>query len=196
MRADFASPPRSIPEFGRHGLTGRQTRDIDTRARSATMRQWPSALRRRRVALAIVMCGRFTNRVTWEELVRLYRLTLNPPPQNTRARYNVCPTDPIPTIIERDGKRECIAMRWGLVPYWWSKPLKELRLATFNARVETVTRSRSFASRSSAGGASSLRPGITNGRTRRRGNSPGTSPRATSRPQSRLRVCGTAGATR
>jgi putative SOS response-associated peptidase YedK len=30
-------------------------------------------------------------------------------------------------------------MRWGLVPFWWSKPLKELRLATFNARVETVT---------------------------------------------------------
>ena len=30
-------------------------------------------------------------------------------------------------------------MRWGLVPYWWSKQLKELRLAIFNARVETVT---------------------------------------------------------
>ena len=30
-------------------------------------------------------------------------------------------------------------MRWGLVPLWWSKPLKELRLATFNARLETVT---------------------------------------------------------
>ena len=31
-------------------------------------------------------------------------------------------------------------MRWGLVPYWWSKPLKEsMKLATFNARVETVT---------------------------------------------------------
>ena len=31
-------------------------------------------------------------------------------------------------------------MRWGLVPRWWSKPLKELmRLSTFNARVETVT---------------------------------------------------------
>jgi len=24
------------------------------------------------------------------------------------------------------------------VPYWWSKPLKELRMATFNARVVTV----------------------------------------------------------
>jgi putative SOS response-associated peptidase YedK len=30
-------------------------------------------------------------------------------------------------------------MGWGLVPCWWSKPLKELRLATFNARIETVT---------------------------------------------------------
>ena len=29
-------------------------------------------------------------------------------------------------------------MRWGIIPNWWSKPLKELRLATFNARVKTV----------------------------------------------------------
>ena len=29
-------------------------------------------------------------------------------------------------------------MRWGLVPWWWSKPLKELRMATFNAQAETV----------------------------------------------------------
>jgi putative SOS response-associated peptidase YedK len=29
-------------------------------------------------------------------------------------------------------------MRWGLVPRWWSKPVKELRAATFNARAETV----------------------------------------------------------
>jgi putative SOS response-associated peptidase YedK len=29
-------------------------------------------------------------------------------------------------------------MRWGLVLSWWPKPLKELRAATFNARVETV----------------------------------------------------------
>ena len=29
-------------------------------------------------------------------------------------------------------------MRWGLVPRWWNKPLKELRMTTFNARAETV----------------------------------------------------------
>ena len=33
------------------------------------------------------MCGRFTYLLTWEQIVRLYRLTLDQPPQNTRARY-------------------------------------------------------------------------------------------------------------
>jgi putative SOS response-associated peptidase YedK len=86
----------------------------------------------------IVMCGRSTYRLTWEEIVRLYRLTLDQPAQNTRARYNVCPTTTIDTIVARDGNRELVPMCWGLVPSWWSKPLKELRLATFNARAETV----------------------------------------------------------
>jgi putative SOS response-associated peptidase YedK len=84
------------------------------------------------------MCGRFTNKLTWEEIVRLYRLTMDRPPHNMRADYNVCPTDPVDTIVERDGQRHLVQMRWGLVPYWWSKPLKELRAATFNARVEAV----------------------------------------------------------
>ena len=84
------------------------------------------------------MCGRSTYRLTWEEIVRLYQLTLGQPAQNTRARYNVCPTTTIDTIVERDAKRELVRMRWGLVPSWWSKPLKELKLATFNARAETV----------------------------------------------------------
>lgn len=52
--------------------------------------------------------------------------------------YNVCPTDPVPVIIPNFDGRQLVVMRWGLVPGWWSKPLKELRLATFNARAETV----------------------------------------------------------
>jgi putative SOS response-associated peptidase YedK len=51
---------------------------------------------------------------------------------------NVCPTDPVDTIVERDGKRELVPMRWGLVPSWWSMRLKELKVASFNARAETV----------------------------------------------------------
>ncbi len=84
------------------------------------------------------MCGRFTYKLTWEELVRLYRLTLDQPARNTQTRYNVCPTDPVDTIVERAGRRELVSMRWGLIPRWWSKTLKDLKMATFNARAETV----------------------------------------------------------
>ena len=85
------------------------------------------------------MCGRYTNKLTWAEIVALYRLTLKAPPHNLQPRFNGCPTDPIDVLTERDGKREYSRMRWGLVPWWWSKPLKDLRMATFNARAETVT---------------------------------------------------------
>ena len=72
------------------------------------------------------MCGRATYKLTWEEIVALYRLTLGQPAVNTRARYNVCPTTTIDTIVGPDDKRELVRMRWGLIPSWWSKPLKEL----------------------------------------------------------------------
>jgi putative SOS response-associated peptidase YedK len=84
------------------------------------------------------MCGRFTNRLTWEEIVRLYRLTIKAPPHNMPPRYNICPTDPVDVVTERDGNRDFIRMRWGLVPSWWPKPFKDLKAATFNARTETV----------------------------------------------------------
>ena len=46
-----------------------------------------------------------------------------------------CPTGPVGVVTQ---ERELVTMRWGLVPWWWSKPLTELRMATFNARAETV----------------------------------------------------------
>jgi putative SOS response-associated peptidase YedK len=85
------------------------------------------------------MCGRFTRKYSWRELHDLYRLTAPKPIPNFQPDYNVCPTDPADVVVAKDGAHELVRMRWGLVPFWWSKPLKELRLATFNARVETVT---------------------------------------------------------
>jgi putative SOS response-associated peptidase YedK len=84
------------------------------------------------------MCGRFTYKLTWAEIVKLYRLTLDQPPRNTRPRYAICPTATIDTVVSSEGKSELVPMRWGLIPYWWNKPLKEMRLATFNARAESV----------------------------------------------------------
>ena len=84
------------------------------------------------------MCGRFTNKMTWAEIVALYGLTMAAPPHNLPRRYNICPTDPIDVVRETDGHRKLVQMRWGLVPRWWRKSLAELSAATFNARAETV----------------------------------------------------------
>jgi putative SOS response-associated peptidase YedK len=93
------------------------------------------------------MCGRATYKLTWEEIVALYRLTLGQPaPHNFQPRFNVCPTTTIDAIVADNGKRELIRARWGLVPNWWSKPLKELKLATFNARAETIAEKPMFRS--------------------------------------------------
>jgi putative SOS response-associated peptidase YedK len=85
------------------------------------------------------MCGRFTQHYTWKEIHDLYELTAAKPPTNMRPRYNVCPTTIVDTVRLVGGKRVIEPMRWGLVPGWWQKSLKELKLATFNARIETVT---------------------------------------------------------
>src|ERR1700736_2810531 len=76
------------------------------------------------------MCGRFTYKLTWPEIVKLYRLSLDTPARNPQARYNICPTTTIDTVIGRKGLRALVPMRWGVIPSWWSKPLKEMNLAT------------------------------------------------------------------
>lgn len=64
---------------------------------------------------------------------------------NLQPRYNICPTTTIDAVVERDGRRAVEPMRWGLVPSWWKKTLKELP-ATFNARAETVAEKPMFRS--------------------------------------------------
>jgi len=81
------------------------------------------------------MCGRFTQAYTWHDLVALYSLTQ--PAANLQPHYNLAPTDRVDVVTTRDGEPQLVPMRWGLIPWWWKKPIKELP-ATFNARAETV----------------------------------------------------------
>jgi putative SOS response-associated peptidase YedK len=90
------------------------------------------------------MCGRFTQMFTWQELVALYLLS-DQPASNLEPRYNISPTQEIGVIVAEDGSRAYRRMRWGLVPGWWKKSLKEVP-STFNARGESVAEKPMFRS--------------------------------------------------
>ena len=55
-----------------------------------------------------MMCGRFTLRFTWRQLVALYRITEGTAePEDWRARYNVAPTQRVVVVrTTADGRRE------------------------------------------------------------------------------------------
>ena len=82
------------------------------------------------------MCGRFDNliaRDAYRGLFKAQRL----PKSNFPLRYNVAPTDQIPIvrIDPRDGEREVVMARWGLIPFWMKEKPK---VPHINARAETV----------------------------------------------------------
>src|SRR5688572_1894682 len=82
------------------------------------------------------MCGRYDNliaRDAYRSLFRPQRL----PQSNFPPRYNIAPTDEIPIvrIDPRDGERELVMARWGLVPAWMKEKPK---VPHINARAETV----------------------------------------------------------
>jgi putative SOS response-associated peptidase YedK len=87
------------------------------------------------------MCGRTTRNYTWEQIRRQYQAFVDSTQiPNLQPRYNICPTTQIDTIVASDKGRLFQPMRWGLVPSWWKKTLREAsKLATFNVRSETIT---------------------------------------------------------
>lgn len=81
------------------------------------------------------MCGRFTQHYDWHEVEALYGL--HGAARNLQPHYNIAPTDAVDVVAGGDAGAVLEPMRWGLVPSWWRKGLRELP-ATFNARAETV----------------------------------------------------------
>ena len=63
------------------------------------------------------MCGRYTHKLTWAEIVKLYQLTLpNEEPIAFRQSYNVAPTDVMPIISPHGNGLELVMAGWGLIP--------------------------------------------------------------------------------
>lgn len=94
------------------------------------------------------MCGRFTNMYTWRELHELYSITETHIRPIAKAaapgwepKFNIAPTTQIPVIVFKDGERQVVMMRWGLVPAW-SKEIGAF--STFNARDDTLEKKPMF----------------------------------------------------
>jgi putative SOS response-associated peptidase YedK len=91
------------------------------------------------------MCGRFSSELTWSDIAKLYGLMNEGPPHwNFPPNYNVCPTQPVATIVQQQGRRAFELMRWGIIPWFHKKPIKEWKSATFNARAETIEKLPTF----------------------------------------------------
>jgi putative SOS response-associated peptidase YedK len=83
------------------------------------------------------MCGRFTLRASPRAVAEQFSL-LEPPP--LVPRFNIAPSQPVAIVrLEPDSaqpRRQCVPVRWGLIPSWAKDPAIGNRM--INARAETA----------------------------------------------------------
>ncbi|WP_395297885.1 SOS response-associated peptidase [Kitasatospora hibisci] len=96
------------------------------------------------------MCGRFVSTTTPQDLVELLGVTRWTPVETLAPSWNVAPTDPVWTVLERvdhdtgELARQLRPVRWGLVPSWSKDANGGARM--INARSETVHEKPAFRS--------------------------------------------------
>ncbi|CAN7342321.1 SOS response-associated peptidase family protein [Bosea sp. LjRoot237] len=72
------------------------------------------------------MCGKFTQSFAPPEVLSVFDgVTIEGGTQLVRKSFNISPTDQISIIVMVDGQRVLKPARWGYIPKWWNKPLKE-----------------------------------------------------------------------
>lgn len=98
------------------------------------------------------MCNRYENKISYREYVEGLKKAstqlVYPKPErapNLEPR-DIRPTNQAPVLRPVDGGLELKEMRWGLVPWYWKKPVKEFKLSTWNARTDNVEKSGAFQS--------------------------------------------------
>jgi len=83
------------------------------------------------------MCGRFVQHADPEIYASRYAVDDIADLAGARASFNVAPTRPVLAFRSGDdGRRQLLALRWGLVPHWSKGP--DNRYSMINARAESV----------------------------------------------------------
>ena len=91
------------------------------------------------------MCGRYTDLLTWAQIVDLYEITSGEiAPNDFRTSYNVAPTQRAPIVRRGEKGREAALLRWGLIPAWAKN--KSVGYKMINARAEGIASKSSFRS--------------------------------------------------
>ncbi len=76
------------------------------------------------------MCGRFVRHTKPSVYATLFEVDAVP----AGPSYNVAPTEPVAAVRMHDDRRECVLLRWGMIPFW----AKDKKTSYINARAETV----------------------------------------------------------
>ena len=87
------------------------------------------------------MCGRYTYFPAEFADLRV-RWNLEGDPPFFANRYNICPGQNVPVVIQARARNRLGAMRWGLIPSWAKD--EKIGYKMINARVETLTEKPSF----------------------------------------------------
>lgn len=87
------------------------------------------------------MCGRFN--IIDDPMTQLLLEITGQNIWNIETELNVAPTQQVPVVrLAEDASWDVSPMRWWLVPYWSPEP--STKYAMFNAKSETLTKSRAF----------------------------------------------------
>lgn len=81
------------------------------------------------------MCGRYTLKSRADVMAGVFGV---PVPPTLPERFNIAPAQQVLAIREQpvSHKREFVAFKWGLIPFWADDP--EIGIRTINARSETA----------------------------------------------------------
>ena len=87
------------------------------------------------------MCGRYTRKEQIETLLELLKAVIR---CDLTPRYNIAPSQMVACVRQapENGHRECVLMKWGLIPSWAKDP--SIGNKMINARADTVAEKPSF----------------------------------------------------
>jgi putative SOS response-associated peptidase YedK len=82
------------------------------------------------------MCGRFVRHTKPSVYATLFEVDSVP----AGPSYNVAPTQSVAAVRMQHDRRECVLLRWGMIPFW----AKDKKTSYINARAETVIEKPAF----------------------------------------------------